>query len=167
MVEKKRSQIYRQRTWVQILPLYLITASVILSINLSASVSLSIKWRKRTRYLMRSLPAPHLWAYATKRYATKVPLNFSETSDKVSHTVFVGNMEKYRLGWSKIKGIWNSLIDWTQRTIINSLISTYREDLNGAPQLSFLGTVLFNILISDMDKEINSILHMDFKKPAS
>ena len=76
--------------------------------------------------------------------------DLSKAFDSLSHELLLAKLEAYGFSYNAIKLIHNYLVNRHQRVRINSKYSSWSEILNGVPQGSILGPLLFNIYLSDL-----------------
>ncbi|CAM4569741.1 unnamed protein product [Caretta caretta] len=87
-----------------------------------------------------------------------VYLDFSKAFDTVSHDLLINKLGKFNLDGATIRWVHNWLENRSQRVVISSSRSCWKGIMNGVPQGSVLGLVLFNIFINDLDNGIESTL---------
>ena len=74
----------------------------------------------------------------------------SKAFDSLSHELLLAKLDAYGFSYNAIKVIHNYLVNRHQRVRINSKYSSWSEIINGVPQGSILGPLLFNIYLSDL-----------------
>ena len=76
--------------------------------------------------------------------------DLSKAFDCLSHDLLLAKLEACCFDYMSVKLLHSYLTDWHQRVRINSNYSTWSEIINGVPQGSILGPLLFNIYLSDL-----------------
>ena len=76
--------------------------------------------------------------------------DLSKAFDCLSHELLIAKIEAYGFDYMSVKLLHSYLTNRLQRVRINSNYSTWSEIINGVPQGSILGPLLFNIYLSDL-----------------
>ena len=80
-----------------------------------------------------------------KGYGGAVLMDLSKTFDTLNHNFLIGKLHAYGFSEESLQLIKSYLTNRWQRTKVNASISNWTEILQGVPQGSVLGSLLFNI----------------------
>ena len=83
-------------------------------------------------------------------------LDYSKAFDCANHKLILAKLEKYGFKKEALTWINSYLSDRSQKVCSEEKSSTWKNMVNGVPQGSILGPLLFTILISDIKEEIKN-----------
>ena len=85
-----------------------------------------------------------------KGFGGAVLMDLSKAFDTLNHELLIAKLSAYGFNNESLKLIRSYLTNRWQRTKINKSFSKWAELLQGVPQGSVLGRLLFNIYLSDL-----------------
>ena len=77
-------------------------------------------------------------------------MDLSKAFDTINHDLLIAKLDAYGFSKDALKLMLSYMSDRLQRTKINKSFSSWSELLQGVPQGSILGTILFNIYLNDI-----------------
>ena len=107
-------------------------------------------YRKRFNTQTALLPLLEKWKSASdkKEFAGTVLMYLSKAFNRINHQLLIAKSNPYGFSEPSLKLIYNYLKDRLQHIKINSRFSEWSELIQGVPQGSALGPLLFNIYLN-------------------
>ena len=84
-------------------------------------------------------------------------IDLSKAFDTINHELLIAKLHAYGFSIKALEVLLSYLQERWQRVKINTTFSSWTQLLQGVPQGSFLGPMLFNIYINDMFVALNEI----------
>ena len=103
-----------------------------------------------TQYTLLSLIEKIKKTLDNKGYTGEVLIDFSKAFDTINHELLFAKLHAYGFSKDALKFIFSYISERWQRSKINKSFSSWSALLQGAPQGSVLGPVLFNIYLNDL-----------------
>ena len=110
----------------------------------------SCGYRKRFNTQTALLSLLEKWKSASdkKEFAGAVLMDLSKAFKRINHQLLIAKLNAYGFSEPSLKLIYNYLKDRLQHIKINSTFSEWSELIQGVPQGSALGPLLFNIYLN-------------------
>ena len=105
-----------------------------------------------------ALPTLHIWltwipnmnCLDNSGVVGTIFMDLSKAFDWLPHELILAKLHAYGVDIKSLKLLQDYLSNRTQRVKLNSTFSSWLKVLLGVPQVSFLGSLLFNIFLNDM-----------------
>ena len=119
---------------------------------INSLVLTSVEYRKgySAQHALLSLLEKWRIALDNKEYAGAVLMDLSKAFDSLNHDLLLAKLHAYGFERDALLLMRSYLTNRWQRTKINSSFSSWSQLLDGIPQGSILGPLLFNIYLNDL-----------------